>query len=97
MNARRVPRSTRNSPIRRAEVPAVCGTAAGLTAPVPSGESLYIPTRLVVLVIVIICYVGGFVGLLQAGHDPLDIVSVLYLASGGAVDVVRRLVGLMRR
>ncbi|MER5293560.1 hypothetical protein ABT382_15980 [Streptomyces pharetrae] len=50
-----------------------------------------------ILVIVITCYVGGFGSLLHAGYDPLDTVSVLYLASGAAVDITRRATGLMRR
>ncbi|MDX3673102.1 hypothetical protein [Streptomyces europaeiscabiei] len=95
MTIRRFSRSPGNFSISRAGTP--YGTAACVTAPVPYEEFLFLPTRFVVLVIVIICYVGGFLGLLRAGHDPLDIVSVLYLASGVAVDMARRAIGLMRR
>ncbi|MER7496407.1 hypothetical protein ABT033_27905 [Streptomyces pharetrae] len=97
MKSRRYTRSTRNSPTHRAGEPAVPGTAACITAPVPHTEVLTIPTHLVILVIVITCYVGGFGSLLHAGYDPLDTISVLYLASGAAVDITRRATGLMRR
>lgn len=50
-----------------------------------------------VLIVVIVCFVGGFAALLRAGYTPTDTVSVLYLAGGAAVDVARRAVGLVRR
>ncbi|MCX5386618.1 hypothetical protein [Streptomyces sp. NBC_00083] len=61
------------------------------------GEQLVIPTRLVVIVVVIICFVGGFAALLRGGYTPTDTVSVLYLAGGVAVDIARRAIALLRR
>ncbi|NUK12722.1 hypothetical protein HRW18_33095 [Streptomyces lunaelactis] len=61
------------------------------------GGLLVLPTHLVVLIVVIVCFVGGFAALLRAGYTPTDTVSVLYLAGGAAVDVARRAVGLVRR
>lgn len=73
------------------------GAAACLPGQAVDGERFVLPTRLVVLVIVIACYVGGLVALLQAGHEPLDAVGLAYLASGAVVEIARRVIGLMRR